>query len=138
MIDIDNIFGKSDGVVPEEDVLIDFSSHPLYWIGGFNKIHLNKLYFTQYVANILKKKKKILPIDEIDKLGKELMYNKSWDFIKLIDVNNLFHIECLRLKSNQLFLENINNSISHFEKLEEYEKCGHLKTIQLKSLEFFP
>ena len=40
--------------IDEVNLLMDFSEHPLYWIGGFNKIISNHLFFKTYTVKIFK------------------------------------------------------------------------------------
>jgi hypothetical protein len=72
----------------------------------------------------------------LERAGEELMFRKAWDYIKPIDLNKIFHVECLKLKADEQFIENLQISILFFEELEEYEKCALLKNIESKIKEF--
>lgn len=113
-------------------LLVDFSEHPFYWIGGFNKVISNRLYFKQYALNMFKKSSEVLDDEKIEQIGNSLMFNKAWEYIRDINLNNQFHLECISKKSDDMFLRHTKQSILYFEKLEEYEKCSVLKKIESK------
>ena len=114
----------------ETSLLMDFSEHPLFWISGFNKIIDNHLFFTQYTVKTFKNISPDVNIDDLEKAGEELMFRKAWDYIKGIDLNKNFHVECLRNKVSKDFIYNLQISIQFFEAHEEYEKCALLKGIK--------
>ena len=141
MIDFNKIFDtfdNSDTNKENDDVslLIDFSTHPLYWIGYFNKVVSNYIYFTQYMAKNFKKIAPDIKLEDTEKLGEIILYNRAWDYIKNINLANPFHVECIKLKASNTLLESLESSIYFFEQLEEYEKCILLKGIQDKVKEF--
>jgi hypothetical protein len=137
-MNLDNIFSlfsnQSEDQQFEDSVSLveDFSTHPFYWISGFNKIIANHLYFKQYTINILKNSSSELDEDDIERAGNHLMYERAWEYIKNIDINNQFHIECISKKSTFVFLKNLKSSLQYFEQLEQYEKCILLKEIEEK------
>jgi hypothetical protein len=47
-----NSFSSSDDEFDDTSLLIDFSDHPLFWIGGFNKLIGNHLFFKQHTIKI--------------------------------------------------------------------------------------
>ena len=141
MIDFNNIFDMFDDSEEPNDnddlsLLMDFSEHPLYWIGGFNKIIDNHIFFSQYTVKTFKNISPELEENDLEKAGEYIMYNKAWDYIKGIDVNNAFHVECIKLKANDRLIVALVAAIKFFEDLEEYEKCALLKAIEDKSKEF--
>jgi hypothetical protein len=131
-----NTFSNSEENLDEVSLPVDFSEHPLYWIGGFNKIISNNIFFIQYVIKHSKNTSPELNLEELEKIGENLMYDKAWDYIKNIKINNVFHIECLKLKADEKFLLALKTSVKHFENLEEYEKCALLKSIEIKVKDF--
>ena len=137
MINLNKIFDAFDknNLNKETDdvsLLVDFSEHPLYWIGYFNKIINNYLFFTQYITKKLKKTSPDIDVDNIKKLSEIIIYNKAWEYIKSINLSNPLHVDCLKLKSNDALSESLVASILFFEKIEEYEKCAFLKEIKDK------
>lgn len=141
MIDLNNIFSNFENTDKETDdfsLLIDFSEHPLFWIGGFNKIINNCIFFKQYTVKNWGITSPDLDIDEIAKVGEDLMFNRAWGYIKNIDVNNHFHMDCIKIKATELLIKSLEESIKHFESLEDYHKCALLTKIKNKVNEFLP
>lgn len=133
-----NLFSNEDDQSSNDEtsLLIDFSDHPLFWIGGFNKLISNHLFFKKYTVKTFKNISPDINIDELEKAGEELMFRKAWDYIKPINLDKSFHVECLKLKADEQLVSNLQMSISFFEVLEEYEKCALLKHIKDKVKEF--
>lgn len=117
-------------------LLIDFSDHPLYFIGGFNKVISNHLFFAEYTIKNFQKISPDIDIKELEKAGEELMFRKAWGYIKNLDLNKSFHLDSLKVKADKHMVHNLQISISFFESLEEYEKCAFLKKIENKIEEF--
>ena len=131
-----DLFNSQESLDDDNSLLTDFSSHPLFWIGGFNKIINNHKFFIQYTSKMLKDISPELNLEEIEKSGEELMYNKACDYIKNVNLNNLFHVECLKNKTTKELHLNLTTAIYFYEKLEEYERCALLKNIESKVKEF--
>lgn len=134
-MNIENIFNLFNDDLPSDDetsLLIDFSEHPLYWIGGFNKIISNHLFFTKYTSKVFKNISPELDIDEVEKAGEYLMFDKAWGYIKNIKLDNPFHVECIGKKISPEFEGNLDVAMVFFEALEQYEKCALLKGIKDK------
>ena len=122
--------------IDEVSLLVDFSEHPLYWIGGFNKLISNHSFFKKYTAKIFKNMSPDSDIETLERAGEYLMFNRAWDYIKELNVHNSFHMECLRTKSDRVLYDSLEAAIRFFESIEEYEKCILLKEIQDKVKEF--
>lgn len=139
-MDLNNIFSAfdqpEDQKIDEVNLLFDFSEHPLYWISGFNKVISNHLFFKKYTAKMFKNISPDSNLETLERAGEYLMFNKAWDYIKDFNVNNPFHIDCLKTKSDDSLLVSLENALQFFEDLEEYEKCMLLKDIQDKVKEF--
>ena len=133
-----NLFSDQPDQQPEDDtsLLVDFSEHPFYWIGGFNKVIANHSYFQQYTIKMFKDASPSLDEDEVERAGNHLMFEKAWEYIKDIKLNNQFHVECLGKKASFGFCKNLEYAVQHFEQFEEYEKCALLKGIEVKVKEF--
>jgi hypothetical protein len=135
MLDINNILNIFDSTDNSKDdevsSLIDFSEHPLFWISGYNKIVNNYTFFFQYS---IKNFKDILKDDEdlvnVEKATKQVLFNKAWEYIQNINVSNIFHVECIKLKSSDSLIYTLDLGIKFFEEKEEFEKCALLKNIQ--------
>jgi hypothetical protein len=133
-MNINNIFRafNEDFEDEETEMLIDFSEHPFYWIGGFNKIIGNHEFFSKYTSKVFKNISPELNIDDVEKAGEHLMFDKAWDYIKNVKLDNPFHIECIGKKASVEFLSNLSIAMIFYEELEEYEKCALLKNIENK------
>ena len=139
-MDLNKIFSMFDDDnskdTDEVNLLVDFSDHPLYWIGGFNKIINNYIFFTHYITKNFNNIPPELNQEEIDMVGITLLFNRAWEYIKKLNLNNTFHVECLKIKSSDSLNNSLGVAIVFFEKMEEYEKCTLLKGIQDKVKEF--
>ena len=132
-----SMFDEGDSKDTDEvSLLVDFSDHPLYWISGFNKIINNYVFFTQYIAKNFNNISPELNQEEIDTIGVTLLFNRSWEYIKRLNLDNPFHIDCLKIKSTESLNDSLEAAILFFEKIEEYEKCAFLKNIQDKVKDF--
>mgnify|MGYP003330897951 CR=1 FL=1 len=120
----------------ETTLLIDFSEHPLYMLGGFNKIIKNRKFFQKYTIGLFAQHSPQIPSSKVKLIAEQLMFDKAWDFIKNFKPNNEFHVECLKMKASDDFLLNIELIIKYYENKEEYEKCAFLIKIydKLKTL----
>lgn len=133
-----NLFNNEEDQSTNDDtlLLVDFSEHPLFWISGFNKILDNHLFFKKYTVKTFKNISPDIDIDALEQAGERLMFEKAWNYIKDIDLNKPFHVECIKNKASKSFIENLQASIQHFVEFEEYEKCALLKHIEDKVNEF--
>jgi len=133
-----NLFNNDDEQLTNDEtsLLIDFSDHPLYWISGFNKVLDNHLFFKKYTVKTFKNISPDMNIEALEQAGERLMFEKAWEYIKNINLNNPFHVECIKNKASKSFIENLQATIYHYEGFEEYEKCALLKHIENKVTEF--
>lgn len=131
-----NMFEKDNKDVDENNMLIDFSDHPLYWISGFNKIVNNYVLFTEYINREFNKIPPELRSDELGLINNIILYNRAWEYIKRFNIDNKFHLDCLKLKASNSLLKSLESSVLIFEGMEEYEKCAFLKKIQDKVKEY--
>jgi hypothetical protein len=122
--------------IDEVNLLMDFSEHPLYWIGGFNKIISNHLFFKTYTVKIFKDVSPDSNLEMLELAGEYLMFEKAWNYIKNLNINNPFHIDCLKTKSDETLLNSLEKTLQFFEHIEEYEKCILLKELQNKVKDF--
>lgn len=135
-------FQQSDDQQPDDpqsdeaNLLIDFSEHPLYWISGFNKIISNNLFFKMYTVKMFKNVPPDSNLEALENTGEHLMFDKAWDYIKNLNVNNQLHMDCLKIKSNEALLNSLEATLKFFENIEEYEKCILLKELQNKVKDF--
>jgi hypothetical protein len=133
-----DVFDQNDDQkeIDEVSLLVDFSDHPLYWIGGFNKLISNHLFFKKYTAKMFKNMTPDSDIETLERAGEYLMFNRAWDYIKDLNVHNSFHMDCLKTKADPTLYNSLEIALKFFENLEEYEKCILLKEILDKVKEF--
>lgn len=140
MMDLNKIFAAFDDENASNDetsLLVDFSEHPLYFISGFNKTISTYLFFHEYVNKNFNN----IPSQTLEnsfelETNDKIIFDKAWDFIKKLDIDKPFHIECIKMKSNDKFIHHLQKTISFFEQHEEYHKCGFLKNLEDKVKEF--
>lgn len=129
-------FNDDNTTNDETSLLVDFSEHPLFWISGFNKVIANHLFFKKYTVKAFGKISPDFNVDELEKAGEELMFRKAWSYIKDIDLSKAFHVDCIKIKASDEFVQNLQEAISYFEQFEEYEKCALLKNIENRVKDF--
>jgi hypothetical protein len=119
---------------PEENQrLVDmFKDHPIIKISYFKKLVKNYSVHADILAKTLHKTHKELDIKDIRLAGEFILFTKAWDNIVCIDKDDEYHLECLRSLANDDLLFAFTFSIEHFEKLEEYEKCGFIQALKEK------
>lgn len=137
-MDFDKIFSLFDDQqnYDETSLLVDFSEHPLFWVSGFNKLLNSHLFFKKYTVKTFKHISPDINIEELEKAGEELMFRKAWGYIKNIDLSKSLHLDVIKMKANDEFIEHLEIAIQFFEGIEEYEKCALLKSIEDKVKEF--
>lgn len=133
-MDLDKIFSvfsnseDLDGV--NTQVYIDFTNTPVYWIGMYKKTILNRANFREKTQQILRG----VGLDEIevqdaDKAGEYIAYERAYNYIKNIDINNESHIKDLKRYADIYFECTLQLGIGFYEEYEEYEKCAFLRDI---------
>jgi hypothetical protein len=132
-MDINNIFNlflenPSNTYVSEEaQKLADmFQEHPLVKIGMFKKLIINYYTSGDKLLEFFNLTDSELNIEDIRKAGRFIVYNRAWDYIKEIDINNEIHKEIFISVGNKELQISLNLAIRYFEEFEEYEKCSHL------------
>jgi hypothetical protein len=138
-MDVNKIFNLFNKEEPDSfqkkaqdvDILSKYKDHPLFWVGMFCKLIINHNNFKYKVIGFFSSLDEDLDIKDVKNAGEYILYDRSWMWIKNIDLKDEIHKESLvhYTKDNNLILC-IKLSISHFQELEEYERCAHLKSIQ--------
>jgi len=139
-MDINKIFNLFNSEEPDSlkekaqqvDILLDYKNHPLFWVGMFKKLIYNHDLFNSQILKFFDKLNEGLDLVDIDRAGEYVVFNKSWEYIKKINPDNLQHQEALYHFSDIQLKTALELSINYFQDNEEYEKCAHLK----KNLEF--
>jgi hypothetical protein len=137
-MDINKLFSsfEDDSLNDDTTLLVDFSEHPLYWISGFIKVINNYTFFTKLNKKNFSKIDPSIKIEEIEKISDSLLYDKAWNYIKNIKLDNILHLDSLKVKTDDKLISSLVETIIYFESIEEYEKCAFLKKIEDKVREF--
>ena len=138
MLDISKIFSlfsnneELDGSTVEITSFSDLLSTPIYWLGMFKKLISNCDTFTKkFLINMSNEAE--LDISEMEEAYKLIAYNRAYNYILNIDLNNEEHKDALIKFNDDLLKETLNTCVLYFENYEKYEKCQLFKNF----LDFF-
>ncbi len=108
----------------------------------FTKILLFEKLISKYeefkILNLELNKKNLSQIEEIKKLGEYLFFNKSFNLIYEVDIDDEDVIKYLKLYFNDKphflkdLITSINKTLNYFISTEEYEKCAFLSNLKEK------
>jgi len=136
VIDKNKLFHLFDDTQDQETVdevrtsLNDFIKSPFAKIGMFTKLILNHFVFHQKLQKFLEKEEPTYNVESTREAADYTIFNRSWSYIKQIDVDNPDHIEAMLNFNPKIFNKALQNALWYFEAQEEYEKCAHLYKIQ--------
>ena len=140
MVDIDNIFSlfsaHDDIDGNNTTVHMDFTENPIYWVGMYKKMLNNNINFNKKLLKILGKSNENLDILDVKKAGEHIVFNRAWNYIVKIDINNIEHLDAIEKLSDEYLDTALELGIKYYEPVEAFEKCAHLKKILDKSKEF--
>jgi hypothetical protein len=135
MIDKDKIFklfvdGKEiDGDKTKEEIK-DFMNGPYAKIGMFVKLIQNHEVFHKKLEKFLKQEQPDYDVESTKEASEYTVYNRSWSYIKQIDIDNSDHINAIINFDPKIFFKTLDSAVNFFESYEEYEKCAHLHKIK--------
>ena len=135
-INKDSIFNLFEDNSPKEEIiqvrktLDDYIKTPFAKIGMFTKLILNHFVFHQKLQKFLEKEEPTYNVDSTREAAEFTIFNRSWSYIKKIDIDKESHIEAILNFNPKIFNKALQNAIWYFESQEEYEKCAHLYKIQ--------
>jgi hypothetical protein len=136
--DLFNLFSSEDNTLKKDKPpILDFTEHPVYWVGMFTKIIKNYKGFDEYIRDIFTNIDPNTDLKESEELGNWIIFNKAWYYIEKLDVSIPFHAENLILGSTPDTIPSLNVAIKYFEQAEEYEKCAHLAKIKSELEDIF-
>jgi hypothetical protein len=136
VIDKNKLFHLFDDTPDQETVsevrtsLNDFIKSPFAKIGMFTKLILNHFVFHQKLQKFLEKEEPTYNVESTREAADYTIFNRSWNYIKKIDVDDPDHIEAMLNFNPKIFNKALQNALWYFETQEEYEKCAHLHKIQ--------
>ncbi len=131
-----HVFNEKLNQEEDNKLAEDFKNHPIVKIGMFKKIIKNYLVLGDKILSLFMLPNMNLNEKEVKIAGEYMVYYRAWENIKDIDLENQFHLDNLKLSSNEEFIIILDSIIKYFEKHEEYTKCAFLFSIQEKVKEF--
>lgn len=108
----------------------DFIGSPYAKIGMFTKLVLNHHVFHEKLKKFLQTEEPTYSIENTREAADYTVYNRAWEFIKQVDLENEDHFNALIEFNPMVFNKALKSAISYFEMYEQYEKCAHLHNIQ--------
>ena len=131
------LFGFPEGDKNPEELkkmkteLSAYKETPHFKLGMFYKLIMNGTTFKKQVLNFFSKADPSLDMMGIDEAGEFMMFTRAYFWIKEFKFRSKNWKEGLKHYSHDEFLVALKLSIHYFEGTEEYEKCAHLKKIQV-------
>jgi hypothetical protein len=92
---------------------------------------MNGNVFSKQVVKFFAKSDPALDLKGIDLAGEYMIYTRAWFWIEQVEFKKKEWKEAIKQYASDDFLTSIKLSINYFEGTEEYEKCAHLKKIQV-------
>lgn len=139
-MDINKIFGafnsssKDDGwdykgvnyynprTLPDID-----ENHPRYFVKMFQKLVINYTGYSDKIIDFFGQADPELNIGEVKRAGESMLFNKAYNYIQNIDIQDEYHVRVLFQEVNPKLKEALQKTLFYFENEEEYEKCAILK-----------
>lgn len=110
----------------------DITKHPLYIMRMFRKVLRNYEELRKQYDDLVDKLFKDIEMDESKKqiVDSYLKYNRAYNHLKNLNPDDPYTIQSLKkLDDPTEYIGLLKESISHFESIEEYEKCAHIKGV---------
>jgi 5-formaminoimidazole-4-carboxamide-1-beta-D-ribofuranosyl 5'-monophosphate synthetase len=92
---------------------------------------MNGQAFKKQVLSFFSKSDPSLDVNGIDDAGEFMMFTRAYFWIEGFKFKSKIWREDLKKYSTEEFLVAVNLSIHYFVSTEEYEKCAHLRKIQV-------
>ena len=127
-----NLFSTTPEVKKEEKKISieEFIESPYAKIGMFTKLILNHFVFQEKLKKFLKTEEPAYNVENTEVAANYTVFNKAWEFIKEIDIDNESHFTALIGFNPTVFNKALQSAIFYFQEHEEYERCAHLYKIQ--------
>lgn len=134
MINKDKIFelfnSAEDDEYSSNSIHLDFMDDPFVKIGMFTKIIKNNKIFLFKLKKFFSEVGKEYNEEFTQNASSFAVYNRAWNYIKDIDLEDNNHLNALIKSDLPTLIETLEMAISYFVSTEEYEKCAHLLKIQ--------
>jgi hypothetical protein len=131
-MDLNKFFSFLNTGFKEEDLvenLETFKKTPHFKIGMFKKLIKNGLLFKHKILVFFKSSEDTIDIKDVDIAGDYILYERAWFWINQVDWDDEDWVNDLKSFSDPEMVGYLDLCISHYESLEEYEKCIVLKKI---------
>ena len=128
-----NLFSTTPEVKEKEEKRIsieEFIESPYAKIGMFTKLILNHYVFQEKLKKFLKTEEPAYSIENTKEAANYTVFNKAWEYIREIDIEDKDHINALIGFNPIVFNKALTSAIVYFQDGEEYEKCAHIFKIQ--------
>ena len=128
-----NLFSTTPEVKEKEEKrtsIEEFIESPYAKIGMFTKLILNHFVFQEKLKKFLKTEEPAYSIENTKEAANYTVFNKAWEYIREIDIENKDHINALIGFNPIVFNKALTSAIVYFQDGEEYEKCAHIFKIQ--------
>jgi hypothetical protein len=133
MINVNKIFDNFKSEDDSEEVMVDYKTHPIYFILKFKKELSNYLLTKTLIINNLKKADSTLDTEELTRAGDDFVFNKAYDNIKKFNINDPWHVECLSKQQNLAdLMSNLDRAREYFVVREDWDKCIFLRDLLSK------
>lgn len=126
MIPPNKIFDVFEPSSLNEEVALDYSSHPVYVLGMFKKMVLNLESFAIRLINTFPDFN--AESDELHEVGKYMVYNRAYNILKSLDLSPSQQ-EQIQLCSDTYTQRALSTTLTYFEQKEEYKKCALIKKV---------
>ncbi len=130
-MDINKIFGtfnskdEDKASFPSPHFIDD--NHPRYFIRLFVKLLTNYPTYMKQTLGVLRHSGTTMDLDELKTAADILLYNKAYECIVQVDVQDKYHIKVLFEEADDDLKVSLNKILNFFEKGEGYEKCANIK-----------
>jgi hypothetical protein len=139
-INLDNIFSlfSPEGEIGKDSdkVFIDLTQNPVYLIGMYKKLVINYAKSSHKIVESLRILNPQLDPQDVVEAGDYILFNKAYEYIGNITLDNPEHIKTLNKLSDDDLIFTLEYGIQYFIKEEQYENCHHLTEILKKIKEF--
>lgn len=130
-MDVNKLFELFEDDNKETEVLIDLRNHPSYHLIYFKKTITKYLASREFSATVIQDTNSELNYEDILKAGDNLFYNKAYNELIKIDLEDSYHLERMLIEDKDKTLSfAINKAIEYFvslDEVEDYKKCAILK-----------
>jgi len=128
MLNLDNLFNlfPPEDVKENNEVSIDFTTTPVYFLGMWKKIILNHINFNKKILSFFKKANNEFDIRDVAEAGKYVTFGRAWFYLKKLNLDNEEHVKAIQNYSDEYLNTSLELGIQHFQEKEEYEKCAQI------------